>query len=90
MIDEQLSVEEQQAYSFLDSKDLTFSFESNYKLCDIMKSIEVKYNSEYVDSLPANFHIFNVISNVELMEYLTRQYDIRFVLITNYELRRRL
>ena len=54
MIYEQLSVEEQQAY---DSKDLTFSFESNYKLCDIM-------------------------------EYLNRRYDIRFVPITNYELRK--
>lgn len=87
---ERLDIEEQQAYSFLDSKDLTFSFDSNYKLSDIMKDIEVKYNSEYLDSFPDNHHIFNVISTIELIEYLTKRYDVRFVPITHYELRRRL
>lgn len=87
---ERLDIEEQQAYSFLDSKDLTFSFESNYKLSDIMKDIEDKYNSEYLESFPDNYHIFNMISTADLMEYLTKRYGVRFTLVSHYELIRRL
>lgn len=81
---EQFEIEEQQAYNFLDSQDLTFSFECNEEISDIMKALQNRYSREYLTLFPKRDDLFNCISLDDLMDYLINRYDLVFIPVTKY------